>query len=97
MIQLPAPTLYLTLCFLMCSACAQFPELDSTVAPDIENASYPALVPFEQLNIPAMESDDAEDPLIARTAALKARAARLRGTVLDTDSRTRLTSGQSTR
>jgi len=80
-----------TLPFLIAlSACAQFPELDGTIAPELENAPFPDLVPLAPLFAQAdATSDNAPDV----EAALIARAARLRGPVLSTAERARLTRG----
>ena len=87
-----------TLPFLIAlSACAQFPELDGTIAPELENAPFPDLVPlaplFAQADATSNNAPDVEAALTPRLAALIARAARLRGPVLSTAERARLTRG----
>ncbi|MEM6372418.1 MAG: hypothetical protein AAF727_06525 [Pseudomonadota bacterium] len=67
--------------FFVLAGCAQFPELDGTVAPDLANADFPDLVPLGPLlqDVPP-DVDDAEETtraLDARIAALRARAAAL--------------------
>ena len=79
------------------SGCTQFPELDArTTDPALTRADYPALVPVGPL------LDGAEAPRIAegeaaamaaRVARLKARAARLRATVVDGGTRRRMADG----
>ncbi len=56
------------------TACAQFPELDAVHDP---NAVTPALLPTEDLAA-TLPQINAADPLAARTASLRARAAALR-------------------
>ncbi len=92
----PIPVL---LCAALCAGCTQFPDLDSAISPDAERAGYPNLVPVEQLKarVPeAQVSPDVASGLEARVANLRARAGRLRGTVIDSSTRTRMTSGVST-
>ncbi|MBD3664483.1 hypothetical protein [Sulfitobacter aestuariivivens] len=78
-------------------ACTQFPELDRTVSPQLENADYPALVPLEPLLAQAtagrVDAARTEAGLLGRVARLKARAARLRGSVLSGRERQRLAQG----
>lgn len=82
---------------LLVSACTQFPELEGTVRPDVENASFPELVRLEPLL--AQGNDTTVDPirqeadLQGRVDRLRARAGRLRGTVLSTAERQRLEEG----
>lgn len=89
-----APISYLTLSIILCLAgCSQFPELDDTISPAARAAAYPDLVPAEDLRAElanAQITDDTTSSLEARVAALQARAARLRGTVIDQASRNRL-------
>ena len=82
------------------AACTQFPELDGTVAPDLENADFPALVPLDTLRT-------ASDPVVAdpvatteslnaRVAALRARARALQQrSVVDPATRARFRRGVS--
>ncbi len=77
-------------------ACSQFPALDATVSEDIRNASYPDLVPLDTLDIrtaPGRITPGTVKTMEARVARLKARAARLRGTVIDRDTHTRMQDG----
>lgn len=80
--------------FLALAACTQFPELDSTVVPNLENAEFPELVPLEPLmarTSPVVaDADRTTQALDARVAALRARAAALqRRDIVDQDTETR--------
>ncbi|QGY00401.1 hypothetical protein EI983_12540 [Roseovarius faecimaris] len=80
----------------MLAACAEFPELDATLSDAARAAPYPQLLPVEELNARVGEpriDAEAADGIEARVAALKARAARLRGTVLDSSTRARMQTG----
>ncbi|MEP3845630.1 MAG: hypothetical protein ABJM43_09855 [Paracoccaceae bacterium] len=76
------------------ASCATFPELDSSFSPAARTADFPALVPLEPLL--AQNAGTGTNPqetvktLEGRLASLRARAARLRGPVLDRASRARL-------
>lgn len=78
-------------------ACTQFPELDRNITPELAAADYPALVPMESILTRAqtvkVEPQQAAAALDARVAALKSRAARLRGSVLTGRERQRLAEG----
>ncbi|MEP1884919.1 MAG: hypothetical protein ABJJ12_07095, partial [Marinomonas sp.] len=79
------------------AACTQFPALDHTVTAEAEAAEYPTLVPIAQLLASAQV--DSTDPvqttaaIDARLAALRARAERLRGSVLTGREKQRLAQG----
>ncbi len=78
------------------SSCSDFPELDDAVDSDAHDARYPDLVPIEDIyaGIPEAQIDDETTMDVeARIARLKARAARLRGTVIDSHTRKRLKDG----
>ena len=79
------------------SACTQFPQLDRTITPQLENADYPALVPVEPLLAQAkagqVDPVQTESQLQGRLSRLRARAARLRGSVLSGRERQRLREG----
>lgn len=85
-----------TLIFCLALAgCTQFPDLDGTVAPDLEQADFPDFLPTDQLRAGAATS--ATDPgkttaaLDARIAALRSRAAALqRRRIVDEADQTRL-------
>ncbi len=78
------------------AACTQFPELDDRVGPLDPRAPFPALVPVEPLVAQAQEvrvEETEQAALQARVAALNARADRLRRTVVDRDTRARMSRG----
>lgn len=78
-------------------ACTQFPQLDHTVTPELANADYPMLVPLGTVlaatKTSSIEPAQATAAIDARVSALKARAARLRGSVLSGAERQRLANG----
>ena len=82
---------------LLTGACTQFPELDERVTPELEAADYPALVPIDPIltaerttgAAPAQETAAID----ARVAALRSRAAALRGAVLSGAEEQRLAQG----
>ncbi|MEM1387715.1 MAG: hypothetical protein AAGG54_08905 [Pseudomonadota bacterium] len=76
------------------AGCADFPDLGKSISPEARRAEFPQLVPIE----PLLERRNAArttgleaDRLEARAAALRARAALLRGITIDDDTRQRLT------
>ena len=89
-----APSLIM---FCALTACAQFPELDRTVSPEVEAADFPALVPLEPIlastSTAVHSNQQTQAVLEARVANLRARAARLRGSVLTGAERQRLAEG----
>lgn len=78
-------------------ACTQFPALDRTLTSELENADYATLVPLGPVLAAAhtttVEPMQATAAIDSRVAALKARAARLRGSVLSGAERQRLKNG----
>lgn len=75
------------------SACTQFPELDENTTIETRRAAYPDLLPVEDLRTRVGEprvTDEISLSLETRVARLRARAARLRGSVIDGTSRQRL-------
>ncbi len=84
-------------CLTLTGACTQFPQLDRTVTPELANSHYPALVPLGPVlaaaNTSNVEPVQASGAIDARVSALKARAARLRGSVLSGAERQRLANG----
>jgi hypothetical protein len=78
-------------------ACTQFPDLDRNITPELASADYPALVPMDPILTQArtikIEPVQATVAIDARVAALKSRAARLRGSVLTGRERQRLEEG----
>lgn len=85
---------YLSVFFVaLLSACSQFPELDEDISREARRAPFPDLVPVEDLRAglqTARITDETQTTLEARVAALRARAARLKRTVIDRNSRNRL-------
>ena len=77
---------FATLALATLGACTQFPELDSTVTPELAAAPYPDLVPVEPLLAQAtagrVDPVQTEAALQGRLSRLRVRAARLRGSVL---------------
>ncbi|MEM6305765.1 MAG: hypothetical protein AAF744_13690 [Pseudomonadota bacterium] len=92
-----AALLFVPLLALGLSSCTQFPELDRTITPELEAADFPDLVPVEPLLAQAtagqVNAEATEAALIGRVARLRARAARLRGSVLSGRERQRLSQG----
>ncbi|MDR9395368.1 MAG: hypothetical protein RI571_13805 [Roseovarius sp.] len=80
----------------LAASCARFPELDETVDEDARRAPYPALIPLEGLAAPGAApraTAPATEALEARAARLRARAGRIRGDVIDTETRRRMEAG----
>lgn len=74
-------------------ACGAFPEVDAATSEAALDAPFPELRPVESLRATVPEEkidDDTGDNLQSRADRLRARAAGLRGSVLDTRSRARL-------
>jgi outer membrane murein-binding lipoprotein Lpp len=75
------------------AGCSDFPELDNAVSPTARKAGYPSLLPIDQLIAGAKEVQITEETistLQSRIARLNARAARLRGPVIDAATRARM-------
>lgn len=74
------------------TACADFPELDETITAEMRDADFPRLATISQLRqTPEPRITEATGAsLTARVAALRARASRLRGSVLGSEVRQRL-------
>lgn len=93
-----SPTLTM-FALLALQGCTQFPELEGTIRPEVQNAPYPVLVPINPLLRAGAASDtdpiETEDLLALRLSALRARADRLRGSVLSGRERQRLAKGLS--
>jgi len=79
---------------LACFGCAQFPELDAAVSASANDAGFPTLVPLDTLlaraDAPMADAVAVAGNLAARTAALRARAARLKRPVVDPQTRARM-------
>jgi hypothetical protein len=77
--------------------CTQFPALDGAITEQGQNAQYPDLIPVETLlalSAPsAVSPEQTASGLNARVTALRNRAARLRGPVVDTNTRRRMQNG----
>ncbi|MHA6326035.1 hypothetical protein [Roseivivax sp. CAU 1753] len=82
-------------CLLLLASCAQFPELDATATPGVAEADYPDLLPLDALlrgPVPRA-TPDLRASVVSRAASLEARAARLRGPVIDAATRARMARG----
>ncbi len=79
------------------AGCAQFPELDQRITPELANAQPPDLVPLAPLIAQADAAQagaaTAQADLDPRLAALRDRAARLRGPVIPPSIRARMLRG----
>lgn len=93
----PARLLFVTVAALVLTGCAQFPELDQRVTADLDAADYPLLVPVDPLLAAAtagrVDVVQTQSTLEGRVDRLRARAARLRGSVLSGRERQRLARG----
>lgn len=91
------PFLVLLATLSLVGACAEFPALERTITPELTAADYPALVPLGPVLASAQsvgtEPVQATATIDGRVSALKARAARLRGSVLSGRERQRLEKG----
>ena len=88
--------LFAMLALSVAAGCTQFPDLDDALSPGARDASYPDLVPVERIRgqVPQGRlTPEAGDTMTDRVSALRLRADRLRGTVLDTPERARLQAG----
>ena len=73
--------------------CSDFPELDAAISPAARQAGYPSLLPMGPLMTDVAEVQITEETtatLHARASNLRARAARLRGPVVDSATRARM-------
>lgn len=79
------------------SACVDIPELGDRVAPDLRDAPFPQLLPIDvildQTPAPQEQAVEVQNDLAARVAALRARAARLQGPVVDPNTLRRMEQG----
>ncbi len=93
----PRPAILACLIAACLAGCTKVPELDATIAEDMEHADYPALVPIETLLVqPArtIQTPEAEIERIEnRRARLKARAKRLNTQIVDQETRARMQNG----
>lgn len=78
-------------------ACVDVPELGERVSPALDRADYPTLVPIERLLEPATpvreEAETLANQLDARRARLQRRADALQGTIVDPETRARMSDG----
>ncbi|KPU84125.1 hypothetical protein JI58_05695 [Marinosulfonomonas sp. PRT-SC04] len=75
------------------AGCSDFPELDAAITPAARMAGYPSLVPIPQILTDAQDVQITEQSvanLQGRVGRLQARAARLRGPVVDSATRARM-------
>ncbi|WP_421704384.1 hypothetical protein [Aliiroseovarius sp.] len=79
-------------CLGLAVGCSDAPRLDPTLSARARDAAYPDLVPLGPLlaGLSAAQDDFGTGTLTARAAALRARAARLRGDVVDAPARDRM-------
>ena len=79
------------------TACVDVPELGDRVSPALDRADYPALVPIERLLGPATpvreEAETLANQLDARRARLQRRADALQGTIVEPETRARMSEG----
>ena len=77
--------------------CNQFPELDNTVSASGHNADFPTLAPVQSLLVQSRSTGSTAEQTVAglnaRVLALQNRAARLRGSVVDANTRNRIRNG----
>lgn len=74
------------------AGCSDHPGMGGGMSPRVQAADYPTLLPLSPLlsSIPATGEDFGIGTLAARASALRARAARLRRTVVDPATRARM-------
>jgi hypothetical protein len=77
--------------------CTQFPELDGAVSDSGKHADFPDLVPIQPLLAQSRTVGPTHEQTVAglnaRLLALRNRAARLRGSVIDANTRNRMRNG----
>lgn len=83
----------MVICAVWLAGCSDFPQLEASLSPAARAAAYPTIAPFEQIN--AIDEGGEITPesmqaLQARAAGLRARAARLRRTIVDRETRARM-------
>lgn len=82
--------------FLALTACTTFPELDAVVSDEARASAYPTLIPLDDLTDTSdavLITDTTVQELDNRLSRLRARAARLRGPVIDAPTRARMLRG----
>jgi hypothetical protein len=90
------PRFLLVIC-LSTVACTDVPELGGRVDPDLRDAPFPKLLPIDavlaQSPAPMAEAEEIQAGLSSRIARLQARAAALRGPVVDPTTKRRMAQG----
>lgn len=84
-------TVFIIGCFSVLTACATFPELDAQVDPAIMQADFPAFLTTTEMQ--QIGDFDGARPVVnvtSRIARLRARAQALRGSILSSADRARL-------
>ncbi|GGO50901.1 hypothetical protein SAMN05444398_101848 [Roseovarius pacificus] len=87
---------FLALTAVFATGCTQFPALEDTVSEEARNAPYMTLEPVETLRagVPGNRIEDTDTATMeARIARLRTRAARLSGSVVDSQTRSRMSRG----
>lgn len=86
--------------FVLLAGCADFPALDRAVPAEATRGAYPKLLPLDAIltQSDALQSAGRLTPavvgdVLTRAQALRARAARLRGPVIDAATRARMRAG----
>lgn len=74
------------------AACAEFPQLDATVTENMRRADFPQLAPISELRAQPKTrlNESTAAGLAARVASLRARAARLQGSVVGAETKRRM-------
>ncbi|RKT35109.1 hypothetical protein BXY70_1137 [Roseovarius halotolerans] len=86
----------LALIALPATGCTRFPDLDEAIDDDVRTAPYLDLLPTEDLRERAAEptlTEQDETDVEDRAETLRDRAKRLRGSVIDSETRTRMSRG----
>ncbi|WP_238937759.1 hypothetical protein [Sulfitobacter mediterraneus] len=82
---------------LFAAGCTTFPQLDDSIRPEVRDADYATLVPLSTLQTSTdpirIDPAQTQAELNGRLAGLRARADRLRGTVLTGREKQRLQEG----
>ena len=82
---------------LFAAGCTPFPQLDDSIRPEVRNADYATLVPLSTLQTSTdpirVDPVQTQAQLNGRLAGLRARAERLRGSVLTGREKQRLQEG----
>lgn len=88
---------FCAIALLFAAGCTPFPQLDDSIRPEVRNADYATLVPLSTLQTSTdpirIDPAQTQAQLNGRLAGLRARADRLRGTVLSGREKQRLQEG----